>query len=108
MLLKLSSDGARKNVKRHSLVNIIAGAAVLIAAVYVVYTVISNSISIKNKTAEYEELLKQTEIVNERNAQINGYLSEDGNLDEYIENIARDKFDYANPDERIFYVVPGK
>lgn len=108
MLLRLSSNVARKNVKRHSLVNIIAGAAVLIAAVFVVFTVISNSITIKEQTAKYEELAKQTKDIKEQNAQINGYLNENGNLDEYIENIARDKFDYANPDEKIYYVVPGK
>ena len=108
MLLRLSSDVARKNVKRHSLVNIIAGAAVLIAAVFVVYTIISNSISINEQKAKYEELVKETEEINEQNAQINGYLNEDGNLDEYIENIARDKFDYANPNEWIYHVVPGK
>lgn len=106
MLLRLSSRGARRNVKRHSLVNIIAGAAVLIAAIFVVYTVISNSIAIKEQTAEYEALAKQTAEVKEQNAQINGYLN-GVNLDEYIENIARDKFDFANPDERIYYVVPG-
>lgn len=107
MLLRLSSSEARRNVKRHSLVNIIAGAAVLIAAVFVVYTVISNSIAIKEQTAKYDELVKQTAEVNEKNAQIEGYLN-GVNLDEYIENIARDKFDYANPDERIYFVVPGK
>ncbi|MCH5203197.1 MAG: septum formation initiator family protein [Oscillospiraceae bacterium] len=88
------------------MVNIIAGAAVLIAAIFVVYTVISNSIAIKEQTAEYEALAKQTAEVKEQNAQINGYLN-GVNLDEYIENIARDKFDFANPDERIYYVVPG-
>ena len=107
MLSRLSSSAARSNVKHHSLVNIIAGVAVIVAVVFVVYTVISNSLAIKEQTAKYNELVKQTDEVKERNAQIEGYLN-GVNLDEYIENIARDKFDYANPDERIYYVVPGK
>ena len=107
MSLRLSSSAARKNVKRHSFVNIIAGAAILIAAFFVVYTIISNSIAVKEQTAKYDELVRQTSEIKEKNAQIEGYLN-GVNLDEYIENIARDKFDYANPDERIYYVVPGK
>lgn len=107
MSLRLSSNAARRNVRRHSLVNIIAGAAVLIAAVFVVYTIIVNSIAVKEQTEKYDELVKQTSEIKEQNAQIEGYLN-GVNLDEYIENIARDKFDYANPDERIYFVVPGK
>ncbi|MCH5196118.1 MAG: septum formation initiator family protein [Oscillospiraceae bacterium] len=107
MSLRLSSNAARRNVKRHSLVNIIAGAAVLIAAVFVVYTIVVNSIAVKEQTEKYDALVKQTTEIKEQNAQIEGYLN-GVNLDEYIENIARDKFDYANPDERIYFVVPGK
>lgn len=107
MSLRLSSNVARRNIKHHRLISIIAGAAVLIAVVYVVYSVVADSITIKEQTAKYNELVKQTEDIKERNAQINDYLNGGGNFDEYVENIARDKFDYANPDERIYYVVPG-
>lgn len=107
MSLRLSSNEARRNVRHHGLISIIAGVACLIAVVYVIYSVVADSITIKEQTAEYNELVKQTEEVKERNAQINDYLNGGGNLDEYIENMARDKFDYANPDERIYYVVPG-
>lgn len=106
-LSRLSSNAARRNVKRHGPISIIAGAAIVIAAIFVAYTVISNSLSVKETTAKYNELVKQTDEIKEQNAQIEGYLN-GVNLDEYIENIARDKFDYANPDERIYYVVPGK
>ncbi len=106
MSLRLSSREARKNEKRFSFIKIIAGAAVLIALVFVVYTVVKNGIIIKEKTKQYEDLAAQTNEINQKNAQINGYLNGE-NLDEYIENIARDKFDYANPDERIYYVIPG-
>ncbi len=107
MSLRLSSNEARKNVKHHSIVNILSGAAILIAVVFVVYTIISNSIKMKEKTEEYNALVDQTAQIKEKNAQIDAYLNGSGNFDEYIENIARDKFDYANPDEKIYIVVPG-
>lgn len=108
MSLKLRSPEARE-VKRNKngFVRILAVAAVLVTAVYVVVSIISNKISIRNNTDKYNELVKQTNSINEENERISGYLENDSNLDEYIENIARERLDYANPDERIYYVVPS-
>lgn len=54
----------------------------------------------------YDQLLAETNAIEAKNEQINGYLQNDENLDDYITDIARDKLDYANADERIYYVVP--
>lgn len=107
MSLRLRSKEARENKKRHGLVRFLAGAAVLVAALYVAYSIISDNIAIKNNMERYEQLVAETNAVKARNEQIDGYLKSNESLDEYIEDIARDKLDFANADERIIYVVPS-
>lgn len=107
MSLRHRSDEARENKKRHGFVRFLAGTAVLVVVVYVAYSIISDSIAIKANTERYEQLLSETNEVKAENEQINGYLNSTESLDEYIKDIARDKLDFANPDERIFYVVPS-
>ncbi|HCD70236.1 MAG TPA: septum formation initiator [Ruminococcaceae bacterium] len=85
----------------------LVGAALLVIAVFVVYTLVSDMLQIQKDTETYNKLLEQTNSVNEQNAQITNYLENDENLKEYIEDIAREKLDYANPEERIYYVVPA-
>lgn len=36
-----------------------------------------------------------------------GYLENDEKRKTYIEEMARDKLDFANGDERIYYVIPA-
>ena len=93
--------------KKHRLFRILVGAALLVVAVFVVYVLISDMMQIQKDTETYNKLVNQTNAVNEENAQITNYLENDANLKEYIEEIAREKLDYANPDERIYYVVPA-
>lgn len=108
MSLKLRSQKVRE-VKRnkHGFVHLLAGAAILVAAVYVVVSIISKKIEIRDNTAKYNELVELTNSVNEENERISGYLENDSNLDEYIENIARERLDYAKADEKIYYIVPS-
>lgn len=103
-LLRKSQEAREK--KRHGLVRFLAGAAVLVVAVYVAYSIISDNIEIKNNMERYNRLLAETNAIEAKNEQISGYLQNDDNLDDYITDIARDKLDYANADERIYYVVP--
>lgn len=107
MSLKLRSEKARENKKRHGLVRILAGLAVLVIAVYAAYSIISDNITINENMRRYNDLVAETNAVNAKNEQINGYLQNDENLDDYIESIAREKLDFAKSDERIFYVVPS-
>lgn len=93
--------------KKHRLFRLLVGAALLVVAVFVVYVLISDMMQIQKDTETYNKLVNQTNAVNEENAQITNYLENDANLKEYIEEIAREKLDYANPDERIYYVVPA-
>ncbi len=96
-----------KNKKRHGLVRILAVAALSVIAVYVVYSIINDSIAIRENQKQYEELKSQTESIEEQNEQIQTYLNDDTYLDKYIEEMARDKLDYANSNERIYYVIPA-
>lgn len=107
MSLRLQSREARENKKQHGFVRFLVGAAVLVAAVYVAYSVISDNIAIKNNMEKYDRLVAETNAVEAQNEQIDGYLKSNESLDEYIKDIARDKLDFANADERIFYVVPS-
>lgn len=108
MSLKPRSKEARENKKqRNGLVRFLAGAAVLVAAVYVAYSIISDNIAIKSSMEKYDQLVAETNAVKAQNEQIDGYLKSNESLDEYIKDIARDKLDFANADERIYYVVPS-
>lgn len=107
MSLRLRSKEARENKKRHGFVRFLVGTAVLVTAVYVAYSIISDNIAIKNNMERYEQLVAETNAVKAKNEQIDGYLNNNESLDEYIEDIARDKLDFANADERIIYVVPS-
>ena len=58
------------------------------------------------KEQQYEDLVAQTSAVEDSNDEIRRYLDEDADMDEYIEDMARSKLDFAMPDERVYYVVP--
>lgn len=107
MSLKRVSEKAHKNKKHHGLVSILAGFAVCLVLVFVAFSVINDSIDIRDNQKKYEELKRQTESVEEDNEKIQAYLDDDAYLDKYIEDMARNKFDFANSDERIYYVIPA-
>ena len=107
MSSKQGSKKAREKSNNHGLVGILAFAAVVVMIVYVGFSIISNNIQIRNNKQQLKELTEQTNAVKARNEQISGYLENNNNLAAYIEEIARDKLDFANSDERIFYVIPS-
>ncbi len=107
MLSKRKSEKVQEDTKGHGLIKLLAFAAIIVSVVFVGYTVISDNIQIRNNNQKLAELTEQTAAMKSKNERITGYLENDKNLEEYIEDIARDKLDYANPDERIFYVIPA-
>lgn len=107
MSLKQQSEKAREKYRRHGLVRFLAFAAVVVAVVFVGYTIIRDKVSIRENEQKLIELKEQTAAMEAKNEQITGYLENDKNLEAYIEQIARDKLDFANGDERIFYVIPS-
>lgn len=107
MSFKLKSNEARENKKRHGFVYFLAMVAVLVFAGFAVFNVVKDQISIRENTQKLNQLTSETKAIEENNAQIAAYLENEDKLNEYIENMARDKLDYANAGERIFYVVPA-
>ena len=107
MSLKLKSNEVRENVSNHGFIKVFAAIACSILAGFIVFSIISTNIRIRESKETYEALVKQTEDVLEQNASISRYLEDGADMDEYIEEIARDKLDFANPDERVYYIVPS-
>lgn len=107
MSLKRRSEKARENTPRHGFVRILAFAAMIVTVIFVGYTIISDNIQIRNNNERLRQLTIETDAMKARNEQITGYLENDKNLEAYIEEVARDKLDFANGDERIYYVVPA-
>lgn len=92
--------------KRSGFVRIAAFSAVIIMGLFVVVSIVSSNMKISEYQKQLDELVAQTQAVEDSNAEISRYLEEDADLSEYIENAARDKLDYARSDERVYYVVP--
>ena len=107
MSSKQKSEKAREKTKNNGLVRVLAYAALIVMIVYVGFSIISDNIQIRNNKQMLKELTEQTNAMKARNEQITGYLENDKNLEAYIEEIARDKLDFANIDEKIFYVIPA-
>ena len=106
MSFKLRSEEVSEK-KNHGFIKTLAYIACSILVGFIVFSVVTTNIQINENKQKYEELLKETELVEEKNASIERYLDEDANMDEYIEEIARDKLNFANPDERVYYIVPS-
>ena len=66
---------------------------------------ISNQVAISSKKAELETLNEQISQQQTQNEEMERILS--GNADEVTEWVARDSYNYAAPNERIFVDVTG-
>ncbi len=107
MSLKQGSQEAHEKKKRRGPIDLLAGIAIALFAGFAVFAIVRDQISIRENELKRNELIRQTNEINEKNAQINAYLEDDEKLKEYLEDIARNKLGYANADERIYYVIPA-
>ena len=107
MSFRLKSAEVLESTKRNGFIKICAYIAGTIIIGFIVFSVISSNMKINDSKTQYEALVAQTNAVLENNASIERYLDEDANMDEYIEERARDKLDFATPDERVYYIVPS-
>ena len=64
-------------------------------------SIISSQMQIANRRAELEALQNECEVQRIANKELERMVSL-GDDDEYLERIAREKLDFAYPDERIF------
>ena len=77
------------------------------AALYIVAALVGGRIQLAAMQAELEEVQRQTKQQQEINAELQT-LAESGDIDAYIERIARDALGYVYPDERIYIDMTGK
>ena len=106
MSFRLRSGEATTPRKKHRVLRAVVFTACVMGVVYVVSSIITTNISIGNYKQQYDELVAQTSAVEDSNDEIRRYLDENADMDEYIEDMARSKLDFAKPDERVYYVVP--
>ena len=106
MSLKLRSQEATTPRKKRSFVGLLAFVACVLGVVFFVVSMVSSNMKISQYQQQYDELVAQTSAVEDSNEEIRRYLDENADMDEYIEDMARNKLDFAKPDERVYYVVP--
>lgn len=90
-----------KNVKhkrKHSLLITLAFIAFL---VYFTVTIISARSDIKEKQDEVNQLSSQYETVENENKELQNNL-DNGDKEDYIERIAREKYGYIKPGDRVY------
>ncbi len=88
--------------------NLLLYFAIFAFTLYAAITIINQNIEINKKKAELAELEEQLSIIEIENDvldEIKNYEGED--LDEYIENIAREDLDYIKNGERVFINISG-
>ena len=107
MSFKLTSGAAREKRKPFSLVLFFALVAAAVISVFSVYKFVTTNMKINELNRQYQALVEQTSAVEESNAELSRYLEEGADLDGYIEQQARERLDYAMPDEKIYYIIPS-
>ncbi len=88
--------------------NFIIYIALIAFSVYAVVTLVNQQIQINQKKAEYDGLVDDSYVWDVKIKEISEvYNSDDKDNAKYIEKFAREEFDYANKDERIFINIAG-
>lgn len=98
MSSKLKSERKRESV--------IPGVILVIILGYAAFLLVTTQVEIAQKRNEYSAIHAQMIDLETENEQLKRYAAEE-NRAEYMEKIARDRLDYANPQERIYYITPG-
>lgn len=106
MSFKLRSEEVREKKQKFGLVAFVATIAVIVFCAFTVYKFVTTNLKMNELNEQYAQLVSQTQQVQESNAEISRYLEDGADLDGYIERMAREKLDYAMPDEKIYYIVP--
>ncbi len=98
MSSKQKSEKRHENYLSYILLTLILG--------YAVFLLVSSQTQIADKQKEYDSVHSKLTELEEANEQLAHYAADENRV-EYMEEIARDKLDYADPRERIYYIVPS-
>lgn len=93
----------RRSVKKHR--SIFLYIILLIVVGYAVSMLISMEVEKASKQSELSAIQAQLDNISAENEQLE-YYSDEKNIGAYIEEKARE-LNYAYPDEKIYYIVPG-
>jgi cell division protein FtsB len=78
----------------------------IFVVVPLMYEVAGNNRDLNNAKKNLAALQENERVINIENEQLRRY-SDGENFDEYIERYARDVMGFADPNERVYYIVPG-
>ena len=97
------AEETKTEKKRSRLIfRIISRTAVVLAIAGCTISVVSNQSSIAEKKTELEQVQKQIDDLTADNEDLQRIL-ESGDIDGYMERLAREEYNYAYPDEYRFY-----
>ena len=75
---------------------------ILILIIYFIVTLVSTQSKLNSEQRERASISEQISKQEEQNEKLKETISNE-NKDEYIERIARDEYDYAGENERVYY-----
>ena len=99
------TNPGRKRRKRKTLLGVLFRLFFVLLLLSMLAAYISNQVSISSKRAELDTLNEQIDQQKTENEEMQRILS--GNSDQITEWVARDSYNYAAPNERIFVDVTG-
>ena len=99
------ANTTRKKRKKNPFLRTIFRLIFLLLLLSMLAAYISNQVAISSKKAELQTLNEQIEQQETRNEELKRILS--GDADDVTEWVARDSYNYAAPNERIFVDVTG-
>ena len=97
----------QSHVKSDFFFRFVIKSVVFVALIVLAYSLVSDQIKINSLSTKSEELNLKLKEIQEEN-EVLDYYTKPENQNEYIEQIARDRLDYAHPDERVYYIVPNE
>lgn len=87
--------------KKGRKVSVIVVLAIVALVAYLIIDSIKLGMDIDDKQGQVDGLTESISVQNELNSEIENVLS-DENESKYLEDIAREEYDYIHPDERVY------
>lgn len=99
------AEQVRRKKKKKSVLRLPVRLFVVLLLMSMLAAYVSNQVTISSKRAELETLQEQIAQQQDQNEEMQRILS--GDSDQIMEWVARDSYNYAAPNERIFIDVTG-
>ncbi len=107
MSLRHRSEKAKAVKQKNVITKAFVFAAVLFTGVAMAWSTITTNIEVENNEMKVKALTAQISELKDENAQIDRYINNPDALKEYMEQKAREKFNYAYENEVVYYIVPS-